>query len=147
MSESKSIGKLISIIHRKSQTYFQQKLEPMDLSHGQVKIFVFLKEHDGATQNEISNFFKLDKSTTSFLIKKMVENDYVQKKIDPTDRRSFKLHLTEKAMRKFNRLMDIFLGWSELLLNDFSPKEKKTAFNFLNKMIVNIDFLDEQTET
>lgn len=146
MAESRSIGKLISIIHRKSHVYFQQKLDPLKLSSGQVKIFMYLKKYEGATQQEITDFFQLDKSSTSFLISKMADRGFVRKEPNPDDRRSNKLYLTDTGIEKQEEVKEIFQDWTELLLKGFSPEEQDQAFDYLFRMIDNVNFLEEDQE-
>lgn len=146
MAKDKSIGKLISILHRKSRVYFERELEPLGIGSGEVKIFSYLAYEPGATQHEITEYFKLDKGTVSYLIKKMDKRGYVRKESDPEDRRSSKLYLTQKAKKKEKEIKRIFLGWTELLLNGFAKEEKKHAFEILERMIENVDFLNEDYE-
>ncbi|MEX0662394.1 MAG: MarR family transcriptional regulator [Balneolaceae bacterium] len=146
MAKNESIGKLISILHRKSRVYFQRELEPLGIGSGEVKIFSYLALEPGATQHEITNYFKLDKGTVSYLIRKMDEHGYVRKETDPKDRRSSKLYLTAKAQKKEREIRKIFSGWTELLLNGFTKEEKKQAFEILERMIENVGFLNEDYE-
>ncbi|MEX0647729.1 MAG: MarR family transcriptional regulator [Balneolaceae bacterium] len=143
MSKSESIGKLISILHRKSHIYFQKELEPLGMGRGHVKIFSYLAHKPGATQQELTSYFKLDKGTISYLIKKMSEGGYVRREPDPEDRRSYKLFLTEKAEKKEKEIRKIFNGWTELLLENFSKDEQKQAFQIMERMIKNVSFLNE----
>lgn len=147
MAKSESIGKLISILHRKSQIYFQKELKPLDMGRGQVKIFSYLAYKPGATQQELTEYFRLDKGTISYLIKKMDADGYVRKEPDPEDRRSSKLFLTEKAIEKEKVIQKIFSGWTELLLKGFAADERKQAFEIMERMVENVSFLnDEQAD-
>lgn len=144
MSELQSISKLVSIIKRKEQIYFHQKLNRMELHHGQVKIFKYLGKNEGATQQDITDFFQLKKSSTSYLIKKMVNQGYVRKVTDPDDRRSQRLYLTDKGLKKFKVLKrEIFGEWSEQLLKGFSADEKKKIVEFMNRMVTNVNFVTQ----
>lgn len=146
MSNHESIGKLISILHRKSHTYFQKKLTPLGMDRGQVKIFSYLAWRPGATQQELSEYFKLDKGTISYLIKNMEKDGYAMKKKNPADRRSSKIYLTQKAEKMEKRISKIFSGWTELLLNGFNEEERKQAFQILERMIGNVNFLNENKQ-
>jgi len=146
MAEFQSVGKLVSILYRKGHIYLQQKLKPLDLSHGQVKIFIYLAQNGGATQREISESFQLDKSSTSFLIQNMTEKGFVRREPNPEDGRSQILFLTEKGRAKKTEVKKIFAGWTELLLTGFSEKEKEQVFSLLNRMMDNVKFFDEDRD-
>lgn len=139
MKENESIGRLISILHRWAQIYFQNRLGPMELGHGQFKMVVYLGRNEGATQQEICEYYQLDKGSTSFLIKKMVKSGFVRKEENPEDRRSHRLYLTEKALEKYKEIRTISQNWTETLLSGFSEKEKEQAFGTLYRMIENVD--------
>ncbi len=137
MAHSESLGKLISILHRKSHVYFKKELEPLGIGRGEVKIFSYLADEPGATQQDLTDYFKLDKGTISYLIKKMVTEGYVRKEPDPEDRRSSRLYLTEKAQKKEKEIRRIFNGWTELLLKGLNEKEQRQAFKIMEHMINN----------
>lgn len=139
MAEFQSVGKLISILHRKARVYFQQQLKPLELSHGQVKIFMHLAQNDGVTQRELTETFQLDKSSTSFLINSMVKNGFVRKIPHPIDRRSQILSLTDKGHAMEQEVRAIFSGWTDLLLTDFSTAEREQLFSYLHRMIDNVN--------
>ncbi len=146
MSELQSVGKLISILHRKAQVYFQQQLKPLELSHGQVKIFIYLARNDGVTQRELTDAFQLDKSSTSFLINTMVKKGFVRKAPHPEDRRSQILSLTNKGHAMEQEVRAIFSGWTDLLLTEFSPAEREQLFSYLHRMIDNVNFVRTDRE-
>jgi DNA-binding MarR family transcriptional regulator len=141
MAQNESIGKLISILYRKSRIYFERELEPLGIGSGEVKIFTYLAQEPGATQHEITEYFKLDKGTVSYFIQKMDKSGYIRKVSDPEDRRSSKLYLTQKAQKKEKEIKRIFQGWTQMLLNGFAEEEKNDAFEILERMIENVDFL------
>lgn len=143
MTQQESIGKLISILHRKSRVYFHRELDPLEIGSGEVKIFSYLAHEPGSTQQEIVDYFKLDKGTISYLIKKLDTGGFVRKEPDPEDRRSGKLYLTEKALKKEKQIREIFNGWTELLLNGFDEEERKQAFAIMERMIENTEHLND----
>lgn len=147
MANNESIGKLISILHRKSRVYFQRELDPLGIGSGEVKLFSYLAYRPGATQRELSDYFKLDKGTVSYLVKKMDTNGYVRKEPDLKDRRSYKLFLTKKAQQKEQEIQHVFRGWTKLLLKGFTGEERRLAFEVMDLMIENVDFLSEDRET
>jgi len=89
-----SVGRLISIIHRSAHVYFQKEFGPLGLGHGQVRILKYLEENDGATQNEITNVFMLDKGTISSAIKYLEKGAFIRRERDEKDKRIFRLFLT-----------------------------------------------------
>lgn len=138
LKDNESIGRLVSIIYRWGNIYFSNALDSEELGHGQLKMLMFVGRNEGATQQEISDYFQMDKGTTSFLIKHLVKNEYVIKTDHEIDKRCKQLYLTEKALVKFSELSKISKSWTEKLLTDFTDDERQEAFRLLDKMIFNI---------
>ena len=137
MGENKSIGRLISILYRQSKVYFHKKLEPYELDHGQMPVLMYVIHHNGSTQHDISNYFHLDKGSTSSLIKSLEKNGFVKKEQHGEDRRSYMIYTTQKTERLLPEFHQIFQGWTEILLEGFTDDEKEQSFTLLNRMIEN----------
>jgi len=137
MEENKSIGRLISILYRQSKVYFNKKLEPYGLGHGQMPVLMFIIHHKGSTQHDISDHFLLDKGSTSSLIKNLEKNGFIRREQHGEDRRSYKLYITGKTERLLPEFYKIFQGWTDILLKDFSNEKKEQSFELLNRMIEN----------
>lgn len=143
MASDESIGKLISVLHRKSHVYFQKELRPLGMDRGQVKIFTYLALYPGATQRALSDYFQMDKGTISYFIKRMQKSGHVKKIPHPNDLRINKLYLTKTGAEKENLIRNIFSNWTELLLNNFANDERSQAFKILDRMVENVGFLNE----
>ncbi|WP_257668075.1 MarR family winged helix-turn-helix transcriptional regulator [Parapedobacter tibetensis] len=143
MADDVSIGKLISVLHRKSHVYFQKELRPLGMDRGQVKILTYLAHYPGATQGDLTDYFQMDKGTISYFIKRMEKSGYVKKTPNPNDLRIRKLYLTKTGAEKEKLIRNIFSNWTELLLNNFSDEERVQAFQILRRMVKNVGFLNE----
>ena len=74
LEDDPSIGRLISIIHRYGGTYFHAALAPFNLGHGQVPVLMHIFKNEGINQHDISRYFRLDKGSTSSLIRSLENN-------------------------------------------------------------------------
>ena len=137
MKENKSIGRLISILYRHAKVYFHRKLDGYGLGHGQVPILMHIIHHEPVTQHQINQHFHLDKGTMSALIKSLEKNDFIYRKQDSQDKRAYFLYTTEKTQALLPVLKQVFKGWTDILIKDFSENEKEQAFSLLNRMITN----------
>ena len=138
MRESESIGRLISILHRGGHLFINNSLATKDLGYGPFKILIYLGKNEGASQQDIVEYFQLDKGTISFLIKKLEENGYINKKKSEKDKRIHQLYLTEKAHERLKDFREVSQSWSQKVLNNFSEEERETVFGYLERMIQNI---------
>lgn len=133
----RSIGRLISILHRQARVYFYRKLGPYGLGHGQMPVLMHVFHHEGITQHDISEHFHLDKGSTSSLIRSLEKNNFIQKTQDEEDKRAFNLYITDKTRELMPEFRKIFQGWTNILLIGFTNEEGEQAFDLLNRMIKN----------
>ena len=147
MKDRKSIGKLISIIYRYSNIYFQKEFMEYNLGYGQISVLMYVAYKEAATLKSITKCLKLDKGTTSFLVSKLESNKYIFRKKNQSDKREYNIFITEKAKKIIPKIKQARKEWTELLLSDFSEEEKLMAFNFLERMKNNVEYLKKKTES
>ena len=98
--ESKSkepIGKYISGIYRKGNSFISKEVAKYGLGYGQVMFLIQLYKKDGISQEELSQNLSIDKGTTCRAVKKLVEQGFLTRERDEHDKRAYKLYLTDKS--------------------------------------------------
>lgn len=60
-------------------------------------IFLYLHRHPGSSQRNIAEFAGVTTSAINQAVKGMLEEGYLRKETDPTDKRNTRLFLTEKG--------------------------------------------------
>ena len=138
-SDYPSVGRLLSIIHRKTQIYLQRELEPYGLGHGEVRVLRYLDRHPGVRQQDISEHFRLDKGSTSTLVSSLVKKGFIRKERAMEDHRAFNIIVTEKTVELRPVLMEVFKHWSENLLGGFSDEERELLIVKMERMIINAE--------
>lgn len=147
MKEEKSIGRLISILYRHAKVYFDRKLVGTGLGHGQLPVLMYILSHENVTQQQINEYFLLDKGSTSNLIRNLEKNGFIIRVQDERDKRSYKLYITDKTRRFLPKFMDILRGWTDILTDGFEEDEKEEAYSLLNRMIKNTtNYIKEKEE-
>ncbi len=96
----------ISILFRNTQKYFDKVLAQYDIGSGQLIFLFSIYEHEGITMQEVTQIGELDKGTTTKSIQKLIEQGYVQSRIDEEDRRVKRLYTTAKAAEIMNALYE-----------------------------------------
>lgn len=91
------IGKLISHLHRQNQKILAKELLPYGIgSGGQHSFLKLVLSHPGITQDQMTSRIKCDKATTTRSVKLLEASGYIERRTDPTDRRSFLLYPTPR---------------------------------------------------
>ena len=115
-----------------------QYLDHLGIGMGQSLILAEIISHYGITQAQVSELLRLDKSTVTRAVKKLVEAGYVEKKRNPADRRSHHLLSTNMAKvlgPQFN-LADQSLV--EALIRGFSDDDIEQFVIFLRRASANV---------
>lgn len=132
-SSNKSISK-ISHIHSLSADFLTEKLSEKGLenfasSHGNILFQLSLV--DSMKMNELSEKINRDKSTTTVLVQKLINEGLVEVKASDTDKRSKLIKLSEKG-REYNKLTsEISANLIKTFYKGFSDEEKETFYALL----------------
>lgn len=70
------------------------------------QVVMFLHHHPGSGQRSIAEFVGVTTSAINQVVKSMLEEDYLRKEADPSDRRGTRLYLTEKGESVASRLRE-----------------------------------------
>ena len=133
-----SIGKYITTISRHLTLFINRKLETYNMTNGQYLFFVTICHHEGLCQDELSQMLKIDKITTSKMLKKLVEEGYVKKTRDPRDKRFCRLYLTEKGTATVPRVHEILDETTTILSEGLTEAEGQQVRALLRQMLNNI---------
>ena len=121
-----TVVSLISHLHAITADFTNAKLADKNLVSSHGFILYLLSVNKTMTKTEIAKATNRDKSTTTVLIRKLIDEGLVQEYTSETDARSKIISLTAKG-RSLNKLTSSI---SEDLLSvcykDFTQKEKKT---------------------
>lgn len=70
------------------------------------QVIMFLHHHPGSGQRSIAEFVGVTTSAINQVVKSMLEEDYLRKEADPSDRRGTRLYLTERGESVASRLRE-----------------------------------------
>jgi len=82
-----------------------------------------LLEHDGSSVKDIASRIKLDSPAVTGIIDRLLKEKLVERKEDPTDRRSLQIYLTSKGRGLAEDLLPITENFSQHLKDGFEVQE------------------------
>lgn len=129
-----SIPRWVSLIYRYGQMYIGDHLKQFDIGRGQHIFLNALYKEDGLTQEELSDYLKIDKGTTAKALKKLEEQGYITRTVSEKDKRCNEVFLTDKARGIKEDVRKVFTDWRERLTFGLSDEEKQMALIILEKM-------------
>jgi DNA-binding MarR family transcriptional regulator len=125
------LGALISLIRRNHVIALNIRLKPLGLSAGQFPILMFLSRKEGIPQETLARHFHLDKATIARAVRRLEDDGFVCRRIDPGNRRAYGLFLTGKGRGVMDEILAIEAAWEEELLAVLPEQERDDVIRLL----------------
>ncbi|KUO77708.1 MAG: hypothetical protein APF77_13280 [Clostridia bacterium BRH_c25] len=138
----KSIGRLLSILHRQSQIYINYSLKDFDITSAEYAFLMYLYRKDMATQDELSSYLYIDKSATARAIKSLEEKGYIIREKDHTDKRFNRVYLSDKAKIHKDEIRQRVWRWSEFLTEGIDAESIDEVLSVLENMVGKVERTD-----
>ena len=129
------VGSLSRAINSTADTKYKE----FNLQKGQYLFITRICENPGINFIELSNMLKVDKTTTTKAVKKLIEIGYINKEQDENYKRSYKLTPTEKALEIYEKIIKEEAKQLEISFRGFSEEQKKLCTDLVEKMSKNIE--------
>ena len=129
-----TIPRWVSLLYRYGQMYIGDRLKDSDIGKGQYIFLNALYKQDGLSQEALSHELKIDKGTTAKALKKLEEQGYVLRKIRDEDKRSYRIFLTDKALRIKEEVRQVLMDWRHILSDGLTEQEQHAALELLERM-------------
>jgi DNA-binding MarR family transcriptional regulator len=137
-----SIEELLNIILSKSEQLEEQEKQNTDLvgmTAKQLHCIELIHSLENPTLSELTDKLKITKASTSVMLDRLEDNDFVLKVKSDSDRRSAHVHLTEKGHKAAHLHTTVHEQFAKLLTKDLSESEKDILIVLLNKAIKSLD--------
>lgn len=97
-------------------------------------VFMFLLRHPGANQRNIAEFAGVTTSAINQVVKSMLEEDYLRKEVDASDKRNSKLYLTEKGSAVAQKLFAKLDASDDAITAMIGPEKEAELIAFLEQL-------------
>lgn len=129
----------IGALSRCIQIINDNKFKQFDLKKGQFIFLTRICENKGINQIDLSNILKVDKTTTTKAIQKLIEAGFVVKRRDITDKRMWRLYPEQKALDLYPLIISEENKTISICYNDFKDEDKELVYKMIRKMRENIE--------
>ncbi len=120
---------------RKIQRFYNNLYRQYGITLGQSFILFALKEKEGLSLGGMADKLNLDNSAITGLIDRMESENLLVRKVDPEDRRSFLIYLTEKGRILANKVFPLADTFNQQLKSSINNEEQKV----LDKLLSSLD--------
>lgn len=134
MKSINPVGKGISMLYRYGQIYINDALKRYNISSGQYLFLINLYENEGINQDHLSELLKIDKATTARAVRRLVEEGYVLRKINPQDKRSYELYVTKEGHKLKEPITHVLRSWRAITQKGLSEEETELFLQILEHM-------------
>ena len=117
------LGVFISIIHRTRIIHLNNELRDLEITASQIPFLIRLSHKEGITQDDLAVHLHIDKGTVARALKKLEDNEFIYREINPRNRRKYLLFLTEKGRQIVPKIYDIDKEWEKSVCSNFSDTE------------------------
>lgn len=134
----RSIGRMITLLARKTQGYFSTALNKYDLTAAEQPFFMALRRFEGLTQEELTAIVCVDKAATARAVKSLEKKGYLIRRQDQRDRRQNRIYPTELAKEIGGAVGQELLNFNAMLTQGIPQKDLDTVYSALLKMEENL---------
>ncbi len=119
--------------------YAQKKLREhgFKITIDQWLVIKCILENPSITQHELSELVFKDNASVTRIIDLLIKANYLEKEINPDDRRKFILHVTKEGEEIIKNVQEIVLQNRNKALKGIDAKELEIADAVLRKIITN----------
>lgn len=121
-------------IHDQVQKIETAHLAQFNLTLPQFDVLVQLYREEGITQQALADRLFVTKGNVCGLMDRMMEQELVERRADPQDRRAYMLHLTPKGKRLIENVLP---AHSQLVAAQFcplAPEKQKQLLDLLGEL-------------
>ena len=121
--------------HKKISAEFRKEAKEISLTIPQLETLRFLVENKSSTMNDLAAYFKVKAPSATAMIEHLHKKGLVNRKVDPSDRRTVHVFPTAKAAKFFSFFTKIKVRVFDKVLAGLSVEDKKKLTVILKKLI------------
>lgn len=114
----------ISMLHRYGSIFIGRALKDLDIGSGQHAYLLAVNDHPGASQEQLSRIFGVDKANTARAVRRLEAKGYLRREGDPEDARAYRLFLTPEGAATIVRIRGALAEWNGVLNAGIPPQER-----------------------
>ena len=134
----KKLSKYISITHRITAHFYQERMSTLGLSRSHHGVLFNLYKHEGISQDALSKIMSVDKATVTRSIRKLMDAGFIRREQDENDKRSYLIYLTEKAHSIKPDIQDMINEWNHIILEGFTEEEEQQVMDYMERICANV---------
>lgn len=128
------LGYLIHDVSRLRRNTFDQLMKPLGVTRSQWWVLAHLSRHDGMMQTRLAELLDIGKASLGSLLDRLEAGGWVDRRLDPGDRRVKRFFMTESSRRLLEKMTAMEHVFNSQILGDLSEEERDQLFFSLSKV-------------
>ncbi|MEW9676802.1 MarR family transcriptional regulator [Lentibacillus sp. L22] len=138
MNANNHMGALIHHADLTIANYVRKHLKPFNLAPEQNFIMMMLWKKDGISSHELVSELKKDKASIARMINSLEGKGYIKKVEHPSDKRTFRIHLTDEGKRLAHSVLPVQQKIRETIAANMTKEEMNELQRLITKVIDNV---------
>ncbi|MFA7076137.1 MAG: MarR family transcriptional regulator [Candidatus Izemoplasmatales bacterium] len=122
------------IVSKYHHRFLEERFKDLKINRSEAPYLKVIYKYGEIKMNDLIAKFFFHKSHTTRVIKKLVNDGFVEKKVDPEDKRGCILTITEKGNLLSEKIIKAMDEWEDLI-DSFLEKEEKEFIQTLQKKL------------
>lgn len=135
---SDDLGFLLGDAARLLRRSFDERARVMGVTRPQWRVLALLKRFDGSTQVTMADMLDVEPITLGRMIDRLQDAGLVERRADPADRRTWRLHLTPEGEKKIEALRPTALALFDDALAGLDAAQRVELEAMLNVVRANL---------
>lgn len=137
--KSLPLGKYLGILTKTYIGALTKRLEHLEIER-HYSVLIMLEDENGhCSQQYISDILRIDKASMVRITDYLVDKGFIERVVNPTDRREHQLKLTGKAKKVLPEIHKAIKDLNEAATAGLSQQEKKQFFENMQLISSNLD--------
>lgn len=133
-----SVGFLVADISRLMRRAFDQNLKSSALTLAQARALVYVANNEGIRQVDLAELLEVQPITLGRLVDSLEQQGLVERKVDPTDGRAYRLALLPAAAPHLAAIERVIATLREISLRHIDKKHAELVVSALVTMRANL---------
>lgn len=138
----RSLGFLVRDVSRLYARHFERHARELELTLPQCKVLATLERNEGISQARLAELTETDPMTLVRTLDRMQQDQWIERRPDPADRRAHRLYLRPEARPVLTRMWRIADQARLEALEALSPAEADKLIGLLARVHENLQSLD-----
>ena len=137
--DPRRLGPTLGWAAQMSKCAMDARVSRYDVTPVQAHVLMYLHQHGGqAPQRELTEFLRAKPSTVNGVLDRMEEKGLARRSVIGEDARRRLITLTDKGREQQSRFTESFLANEEAMVRGFSPAERETLLELLERIVENL---------